>query len=169
VCYTVALRTREVDIRTALGAQKREIPELILRTSTRPVLAGLLVGVCLAIGASYLLRGVLYGLNPRWNLLRWRLPVVIRHRALRCLPAIAASYARRSDGGAQIRIVGLLLLAQLTLSGQCAFRGRCASISPEERPCSREEFWLHAKSPRRESGAWNAISGVPSGSPPIRK
>jgi ABC-type lipoprotein release transport system permease subunit len=65
VCYTVALRTREVGIRTALGAQKREILELILRTSTRPVLAGLLVGVCLAIGASYLLRGVLYGLNPR--------------------------------------------------------------------------------------------------------
>jgi predicted permease len=64
VSYIVALRTREVGIRIALGAQKREILGLILRTSTRPVLAGLLVGVCLAVGASYLLRGVLYGLNP---------------------------------------------------------------------------------------------------------
>lgn len=64
VSYIVALRTREVGIRMALGAQKREILGLMLRTSTRPVLAGLLVGVFLAVGASYLLRGVLYGLNP---------------------------------------------------------------------------------------------------------
>ena len=64
VSYVVALRTREVGIRMALGAQKREILGLILRTSTRPVLAGLLAGVFLAVGASYLLRGVLYGLNP---------------------------------------------------------------------------------------------------------
>ena len=32
--------------------------------STRPVVAGLVAGMCLAEGASYLLRGVLYGL-PR--------------------------------------------------------------------------------------------------------
>ena len=64
VSYIVALRTREVGIRIALGAQKREILELILRTSTRLVLGGLLAGVCLAVGASCLLRGVLYGLNP---------------------------------------------------------------------------------------------------------
>jgi predicted permease len=64
VSYIVALRTREVGIRMALGAQRRDILGLMLRTSTRPVIAGLLVGACLAAGASYLLRGVLYGLNP---------------------------------------------------------------------------------------------------------
>jgi predicted permease len=64
VSYIVALRTREVGIRMALGAQKREILGLILRTITRPVLAGLLAGAFLAVGASYLLRGVLYRLNP---------------------------------------------------------------------------------------------------------
>ena len=37
-----------------------------------------------------------------------------------------------------------------------------------KRRCSREEFWLRAKSPRRESSAWKANSGVPSGSPSIR-
>jgi putative ABC transport system permease protein len=35
----------------------------MLREGMRPVLAGLLVGMSLAVGASHLLRGVLYGLN----------------------------------------------------------------------------------------------------------
>ena len=34
---------------------------LILRESTRPVLAGLLAGMLLAVGVSHLLRGLLYG------------------------------------------------------------------------------------------------------------
>jgi ABC-type antimicrobial peptide transport system permease subunit len=63
VSYIVVLRTREVGIRMALGAKKRDILQLILRESTRPVLAGSLVGVLLAVGAAYLLRGILYGLN----------------------------------------------------------------------------------------------------------
>jgi ABC-type antimicrobial peptide transport system permease subunit len=63
VSYIVVLRTREVGIRMAVGAQKSNILGLILRESVRPVLAGLLVGMVLAVGASYLLRGVLYGLN----------------------------------------------------------------------------------------------------------
>jgi ABC-type antimicrobial peptide transport system permease subunit len=63
VSYMVVLRTREVGIRMAMGAQRRNILALMMRESVRPVVAGLLVGMVLAAGASHLLRGVLYGLN----------------------------------------------------------------------------------------------------------
>ena len=63
VSYIVVLRTREVGIRMALGAKKGDVLILMLRESTRPVVAGLIAGMCLAQAASYLLRGILYGLH----------------------------------------------------------------------------------------------------------
>jgi predicted permease len=64
VSYIVALRTREVGIRIAVGARGVDILRLILGQSVRPVLAGIGVGIVLAAGASFVIRGVLYGLNP---------------------------------------------------------------------------------------------------------
>lgn len=63
VSYIVVLRTREVGVRMALGAQKGSILGLMLRQSMRPVLAGLFAGMLLATGASFLLRGALHGLH----------------------------------------------------------------------------------------------------------
>lgn len=64
VSYIVVLRTREVGIRMAVGAQRRDILGLILRESARPVIAGLIAGMFFAIGASYALHDLLYGLAP---------------------------------------------------------------------------------------------------------
>jgi putative ABC transport system permease protein len=63
VRYIVVLRTREVGIRMAVGAQRRDVLRLILGESARPVLAGLVGGILLSIAVSYPVRGLLYGLN----------------------------------------------------------------------------------------------------------
>ena len=63
VSYIVVLRTKEMGVRIALGARKHHILELMVRECTRPVVLGLIIGGALAVGASYLLRGILYGLG----------------------------------------------------------------------------------------------------------
>jgi len=63
VSYIVALRTREVGIRMALGAQRSQVFVQMIRESSHPVVAGLLAGIILAGGAAVLLRGVLYGVG----------------------------------------------------------------------------------------------------------
>jgi putative ABC transport system permease protein len=63
VSHMVALRTREVAIRMAVGAQQHDVLRLILRESTQPVVTGLMAGIVLAAGVVYLLRGILYGIN----------------------------------------------------------------------------------------------------------
>lgn len=63
ISYIVTLRTKELGIRIAIGAQKRDVLRLILGESSRPVFAGLMTGVVLAIAASYLARRLLFGIS----------------------------------------------------------------------------------------------------------
>jgi len=62
--YVVRQRTREIGIRMALGAQPTVISRLVLDGNSRAVIAGLVVGLIGAVGASQVLRSFLYGLSP---------------------------------------------------------------------------------------------------------
>ncbi len=61
--YLVVLRTQEIGIRMAIGAKAGDILALMIREGISSVLGGLVAGMMLGVGASRLLRGVLYGLD----------------------------------------------------------------------------------------------------------
>ena len=64
VSYTVSRRVREIGLRVALGAARRDVLQLIVGQSMRLVLLGLLVGGVLGIGVGRLLRNQLFGISP---------------------------------------------------------------------------------------------------------
>ncbi len=64
VSYSVAQRTREIGIRMALGARKRDVLNLILSASMGWVFVGLTFGVVASLGLTRLLGTLLYGVKP---------------------------------------------------------------------------------------------------------
>ncbi len=64
VSFTVALRTREIGIRTTLGAPTQVIIRLVLHQGIRPVLWGLALGFTGAFALTRLLKGFLFGVAP---------------------------------------------------------------------------------------------------------
>jgi predicted permease len=61
--YSVAQRTNEIGIRMALGADRGNVVQLVLKGAFRRVLAGLVLGLPLAVGAGYVLSAQLYGVR----------------------------------------------------------------------------------------------------------
>jgi len=59
--YSVASRSRELAIRMALGAARRDVLALVMRDGLRLIAFGSVLGVVAAIGGGYLLRSQLYG------------------------------------------------------------------------------------------------------------
>lgn len=61
--YLVALRTRELGLRLALGAQRSDLLTLILRGAGALLVAGIGVGVCISIATMRLFHSFLYGVK----------------------------------------------------------------------------------------------------------
>lgn len=60
--YSVAIRTREIGVRLALGARLVDVVLLVLRHSMALVAVGVVAGFALAAGAGQLLRALLFGI-----------------------------------------------------------------------------------------------------------
>jgi putative ABC transport system permease protein len=60
MAYAVTLRTREIGIRMALGAERREVLAMVLRAGARLTAAGLAIGFVSSLAISRLLASLLF-------------------------------------------------------------------------------------------------------------
>jgi putative ABC transport system permease protein len=65
ISYMVVQRTREIGIRMAIGAKRGDVVKMILREAGVLTVAGLVIGIGLALGAAQAAKSLLYGLKPR--------------------------------------------------------------------------------------------------------
>ncbi len=64
LAFAVAQRTVEIGIRMALGAQRRQVLQLVVGQGMRLVIAGLAIGLAGAWGLTRFLRSLLIGISP---------------------------------------------------------------------------------------------------------
>jgi putative ABC transport system permease protein len=63
IAYSVTQRTREIGIRMALGAQRRDMLGMVLRQSLTVVVIGIAIGLMAAFASTRLLASLLYGVG----------------------------------------------------------------------------------------------------------
>ena len=64
LAYYVSQRTREIGVRAALGATRRQLAVLVVRQSMAPLIAGLVLGVAASLATGRLLQELLYQVRP---------------------------------------------------------------------------------------------------------
>ncbi len=75
--YIVAQRRREIGIRTALGAQLRDIVTLVLRQALITAFAGVAVGLWSAYALTRYVSSFLYGVSPMDGLTYGAVPILL--------------------------------------------------------------------------------------------
>jgi predicted permease len=92
--FTAGRRRREIGIRMALGATRRDVLRLVMRRGMSLALLGIAAGFAVAVATSRALAALLYGVNPTDT------ATFAAVAALLALVALAASYlpARRAAG-----------------------------------------------------------------------
>lgn len=63
MAYSVSQRRREIGIRVALGADRKSVLTLVLSEGMRLAIAGTMIGLVGAFGASQLIKGLLYNVQ----------------------------------------------------------------------------------------------------------
>jgi len=92
VAYSVSRRTREIGVRMALGAQRSAVYSLVMRQACWLTVTGLAIGMVCSIGASELMRKLLFGVAA------WDVPTLASVVFVLGCASIAASFlpARRA-------------------------------------------------------------------------
>ncbi|MGB6194419.1 MAG: ABC transporter permease [Terracidiphilus sp.] len=92
VAYSVSQRTREIGVRMALGAQRSSVYKLVMREAGRLTIAGIGIGILCSIGASLLMRKLLFGVQA------WDIPTLAVVALMLSAASLAASFlpARRA-------------------------------------------------------------------------
>ncbi len=93
ISHLVLQRTREIGIRVALGAQRRDILRVVLRQGVRATLAGVAVGVIAGLALTRFLSSLLYGVKPSdwFTFLSVTVLLLIIALAACCIPARRAT------------------------------------------------------------------------------
>ena len=93
IAYSVSRRTREVGIRMALGAERRQVVRLVLMQGGKLAAAGIAIGVAASAGVGQLLESLLYGVSGYDFLAYGAAAAVLMLVALAAnlMPAISAS------------------------------------------------------------------------------
>ncbi len=94
IAYSVSQRTREIGIRLALGAQKRELKWMFVHSALVLTAAGVLLGAGAAVALTQWMKALLFGISPLDPLTYLLVPLVLAGAAA------LASYlpARRAAG-----------------------------------------------------------------------
>ncbi len=82
ISFTVSQRTREIGVRMALGAQRRDILSLVLRSGMTLTVVGCALGLAAAVGVTRFLTFLLYGISPLDPLTFIGIPVLLAGVAL---------------------------------------------------------------------------------------
>jgi ABC-type antimicrobial peptide transport system permease subunit len=101
--YLVAQRTREIGLRVALGAQRRDVLVLVMKEGAKFSLAGIAIGLLSAVFVTRSMASQLYGVSPLDPLTYLAVALVMAavaflacyvptRRAMRVDPAIALRY-----------------------------------------------------------------------------
>jgi putative ABC transport system permease protein len=82
ISYSVGQRTREIGVRMAVGAQRRNVLGLVLGQGARLAGLGIAIGLVAAIGVTRLMASLLFGVAPRDPLTFFAVPVLLMAIAL---------------------------------------------------------------------------------------
>ncbi len=64
ISYVVSQRTREIGVRMALGADRRDVSRMVLRQAMILAAVGVVIGLVAAAGLTRLMSSLLFGVEP---------------------------------------------------------------------------------------------------------